>query len=198
MRKLGTMIRKKRIAAGLTQAEMAEMCAVDIRTVRRLEKCAEEVSLDTVNRVADALHLRGHYDPALEKRLIYCAPNGKRHIHDLRTLLIILPLINRHRLCDLLITLEGDYNGYEVYANETLNKLWKAVPDSPARRQAEKYISFVPPFKTTHRYVFSNADHYTAYEQCLTQLYTDIKRKQMTLDAKRIIQQERHKYKVLF
>ena len=52
------LLRKRREAAGLTQAELAEQCAMPVGTLRNLEQGATEPLLSTAKKLADSLGVR--------------------------------------------------------------------------------------------------------------------------------------------
>ena len=53
----GEAVRERRLAAGMTQEELAERAGVDRKSISRMETGAYSPSLDRVWRVADALQI---------------------------------------------------------------------------------------------------------------------------------------------
>ncbi len=58
IKKFGAIVRDQREKARLTQAELAELCGVDIRTIRRIEKGDFAIGLEIVLSLAEVFKLQ--------------------------------------------------------------------------------------------------------------------------------------------
>ncbi len=56
-RTIGNRIRAGRLAAGLSQVALADLCAVDHKTIHRVEYATADPSLGLLLRIADAIHV---------------------------------------------------------------------------------------------------------------------------------------------
>ena len=73
---LAVMLRELRLAAGLTQAALAQRCGISARCVQHLELGLGQPRRDTTHRLADALGLAGEQHARFEAA---AAPRPRRH-----------------------------------------------------------------------------------------------------------------------
>jgi transcriptional regulator with XRE-family HTH domain len=57
-RLVGLRIRELRKAAGMTQAELAEAAELEVESISRLERGTRGITLDSIDRIAQALGVR--------------------------------------------------------------------------------------------------------------------------------------------
>ena len=97
---LGKNIRQRRLLAGLRQEDLAEMCNYSISHIGQVEKANTIPSLDTVVRIANALHVT-------VDQLLYESIDQKEGIYlrDLERRIMNLPVASRITACEAMTNL---------------------------------------------------------------------------------------------
>ncbi len=157
--KLGAVIAKRRKLFKMTQKDLAEKSGVSHKKICEIEANqakSDTIKLSTLELIAEALYitpsnLLAEIEPQIEEdekseadELMYVPkPYPFGRIYSVPQIMIILPILSERTVAEILCRLGGSIFGYEGYILDLLNNRYEDAPDSPAKRYAEKLLSFI-------------------------------------------------------
>lgn len=162
---IGQNLRVYRKAKKISIESLSEKSNISVSTISHLENCrADNISIKALISLSDALEIdlesliskQDFLESCNEADLIkteddlveviaasdklktYYPPTLQYNkISSLLEFLIIFPLLDPVLFYDFIFTLKGDTYSRGAYISQKLDRLWKEVPDSPAKRFAE-------------------------------------------------------------
>ena len=118
---LATNVKRLRLAAGLTQAQLAERANIGLATLQRIERAEGSASIDKLEALANALDIKPHtlLEATPMQEIIIAITNAT----DLDTLTSAI-----NELADHIDGLGLDAHDHAVYYDEQVNIDWTELP----------------------------------------------------------------------